>query len=511
MHPLTRQVFRSLKKLGARNVTLTASTSQQAHHVELSEGNGRLPLTVLTEDEAMMKETVSKLAKEQIGPYVRQMESEGKVTDSVLKTLFENGRENPPTLSRSASDDKSDDYMNADDNTHTNTNDSVTKPSEGVYPSDPMGNPNQPVNKQLPARNSTPSGPSDPMPNFQSAYTAESKHLTKITIKSIEMPTGTRARVLDFGPGTVLHTVRISQGNTGAIPKIFRSRIKSLENIKINNYADIPITVQQTIHNFNTGEYTSEEEQGAWGPNPMGNWLLPTSPNSTWNLWDNSLPQSMDIDKPPSQTSQNELLFETPRKFSSNFQRLIREKSKLTLTTTSNKFKPLTDDSDLDDEIGKIVKRKRKNTPKDAIPNNKATEKQATNVPAPVQTKKMPPARATQANNTKKSSMSPIVVDGKTVNQSALIQDLKAKIKGGFSVKHTNNSTILFVGDKEDHLRVLQSVKDENIAHHTYTNNDDKSHAFVLRGLADGAKTQDIEDDLVAEYDKDKKHIPYEH
>lgn len=91
MHPLTRQVFRSLKKLGARNVTLTASTSQQAHHVELSEGNGRLPLTVLTEDEAMMKETVSKLAKEQIGPYVRQMESEGKVTDSVLKTLFENG------------------------------------------------------------------------------------------------------------------------------------------------------------------------------------------------------------------------------------------------------------------------------------------------------------------------------------------------------------------------------------------------------------------------------------
>lgn len=92
--------------------------------------------------------------------------------------------------------------------------------------------------------------------------------------------------------------------------------------------------------------------------------------------------------------------------------------------------------------------------------------------------------------------MPPIVVDGKTVNQTALIKEIKAKIKGGFSVKHSNNSTILFVDDKDNHQRVLQNVRDENIAHHTYTNGDNKSHALMLRGLWDGTKTQDIEDEI---------------
>lgn len=41
--------------------------------------------------------------------------------------------------------------------------------------------------------------------------------------------------------------------------------------------------------------------------------------------------------------------------------------------------------------------------------------------------------------------MPPIVVDGKTKNQNTLIQDLRANFRGKFSIKHTNNSTILFV------------------------------------------------------------------
>lgn len=49
------------------------------------------PLTQFTDDELMMKETVAKLAKEEIAPLVRKMEKEGKIDDGVLKTLFENG------------------------------------------------------------------------------------------------------------------------------------------------------------------------------------------------------------------------------------------------------------------------------------------------------------------------------------------------------------------------------------------------------------------------------------
>ncbi|KAK2584367.1 hypothetical protein KPH14_006753 [Odynerus spinipes] len=49
------------------------------------------PLTQFTDDELMMKETVAKLAKEDIAPLVRKMEKEGRIDDGVLKKLFENG------------------------------------------------------------------------------------------------------------------------------------------------------------------------------------------------------------------------------------------------------------------------------------------------------------------------------------------------------------------------------------------------------------------------------------
>ncbi|XP_017783448.1 PREDICTED: short/branched chain specific acyl-CoA dehydrogenase, mitochondrial [Nicrophorus vespilloides] len=49
------------------------------------------PLTQLTEDEMMMKETVARLAKEQIGPVVREMEAEHKIKPEIVDMLFENG------------------------------------------------------------------------------------------------------------------------------------------------------------------------------------------------------------------------------------------------------------------------------------------------------------------------------------------------------------------------------------------------------------------------------------
>lgn len=50
-----------------------------------------LPLSFLTEDESMMKETVAKLARDEIQPLVRKMENEHKVDEGLLRKLFENG------------------------------------------------------------------------------------------------------------------------------------------------------------------------------------------------------------------------------------------------------------------------------------------------------------------------------------------------------------------------------------------------------------------------------------
>ncbi|RLU14818.1 hypothetical protein DMN91_012705 [Ooceraea biroi] len=78
-----RSFFRKIpqKVIQTRKIHLCAS---KFHHCPS-------PLTQFSDDELMMKETVAKLAKEEIAPLVRKMEKEGKIDDGVLKTLFENG------------------------------------------------------------------------------------------------------------------------------------------------------------------------------------------------------------------------------------------------------------------------------------------------------------------------------------------------------------------------------------------------------------------------------------
>lgn len=84
MAAFTKQVLKSVKNSQVRNFFVSALNSQEAAVTQL-------PLTYLSEDERVMQETVSRVAKEQILPHVRTMENEKKINDSVLKALFENG------------------------------------------------------------------------------------------------------------------------------------------------------------------------------------------------------------------------------------------------------------------------------------------------------------------------------------------------------------------------------------------------------------------------------------
>ncbi|CAG0893447.1 unnamed protein product [Cyprideis torosa] len=57
------------------------------HH----EAPPRPPITVLSDEESMMKDTVSKFAKDKIAPFVRQMDAEASMDPSVIRGLFEHG------------------------------------------------------------------------------------------------------------------------------------------------------------------------------------------------------------------------------------------------------------------------------------------------------------------------------------------------------------------------------------------------------------------------------------
>ncbi|XP_006608134.1 short/branched chain specific acyl-CoA dehydrogenase, mitochondrial [Apis dorsata] len=49
------------------------------------------PLSQFTDEEILMKESVNKLAKEEIAPLVRKMEKESKIDEGLIRKLFENG------------------------------------------------------------------------------------------------------------------------------------------------------------------------------------------------------------------------------------------------------------------------------------------------------------------------------------------------------------------------------------------------------------------------------------
>nr|AEE61855.1 unknown [Dendroctonus ponderosae] len=83
MAGLTRQILKNARTIAVRNIFTSATNFQEAALP--------LPLTYLSDDEKAMQETVSKLAKEQILPHVKDMENEKKIKDSVLKLLFDNG------------------------------------------------------------------------------------------------------------------------------------------------------------------------------------------------------------------------------------------------------------------------------------------------------------------------------------------------------------------------------------------------------------------------------------
>ncbi|CAH1099653.1 unnamed protein product [Psylliodes chrysocephalus] len=194
-------------------------------------------------------------------------------------------------------------------------------------------------------------------------------------------------------------------------------------------------------------------------------------------------------------TNEGEGAFKTPKKFSTNFVKVLREKAVRSIKL-QNKYNVLTD-TDSDDEA--------------SLPSKKpVTQHPTTSIQSGTENK--PPSIVNNSaknppNVPRRAAMPPIVIEGKTDNHSTLKTDLQNIIKGKYSIKYTNNSTIIYVEDKKDYTDLLDSVKESKISHHTYTNRSEKSHAFVLRGLNTGTKIEDIVEDMIQSYDIKTREI----
>ncbi|CAH1103825.1 unnamed protein product [Psylliodes chrysocephalus] len=126
-------------------------------------------------------------------------------------------------------------------------------------------------------------------------------------------------------------------------------------------------------------------------------------------------------------------------------------------------------------------------------PTNNPTKKgKATpNLPIKGSSKTQKQARNTDKTKTKsKDSIPPIVIDGSTDNHTNLTKDLKEILKGKYSIKYTNATTVIFTESEEDYRSLLSNIKEAEIPHHTYTSKADKTH---------------IEDDLRETYEIEAK------
>lgn len=140
--------------------------------------------------------------------------------------------------------------------------------------------------------------------------------------------------------------------------------------------------------------------------------------------------------------------FQTPKK-TTKLKHLIQQKAKSTIKTNNN-FKVLTDESD--DEVSEDENPRSKRT------KTEINKEQEENINKSVTAK---PKKKVEETKPKKNAMPPILLDGTTTNHKQMIENLKTDIKGKFTIKHTNQSTIIFIDEPDDYYRVLNDIKTE--------------------------------------------------
>lgn len=120
--------------------------------------------------------------------------------------------------------------------------------------------------------------------------------------------------------------------------------------------------------------------------------------------------------------------------------------------TTTNRFAPLTVTDD------------------DAAPDDAGTAEDSTNSPR-------------QASKTPKNLPPPIVIYGKANNNAQFIKFIETTVKKGFKIKYTNENTNIHINDATEWKSLKSTLSENKLEFHSYTHRDEKTHAFVLRGL----------------------------
>lgn len=104
---------------------------------------------------------------------------------------------------------------------------------------------------------------------------------------------------------------------------------------------------------------------------------------------------------------------------------------------------------------------------------------------------------------TKTPSNPPIVFKGVITDHRKFREEISGSIKMGYYLKFTSTNTLLYVKEKTEHDAYLNQLKatveNTDLEFHTYTPQNDRNHAFVLRGLWGNIEINELKDAITSQ------------
>lgn len=108
--------------------------------------------------------------------------------------------------------------------------------------------------------------------------------------------------------------------------------------------------------------------------------------------------------------------------------------------------------------------------------------------------------KAQQVPSKKNDKPPPIVLPGHLKSHSELIHNINQIVKKKYSLKYAKKSVIIYCECASDWSNLKRSLVSDKREFHTYTSSNERTHAFVLRGLEGNISPEDIKLYLDDEY-----------
>lgn len=94
----------------------------------------------------------------------------------------------------------------------------------------------------------------------------------------------------------------------------------------------------------------------------------------------------------------------------------------------------------------------------------------------------------------------PIVLHGQSSSHVGLTKLIKEQFTSNFHIKYTKYSVNITINDRADRRKLMEHLKSQEVEFHTYTDSEEKTHAFVIRGLTSDTEPAEIEEQIKNEH-----------